>query len=464
MKKFEADVIIVGSGVAGLYCALNLNKKTKVALISKGTLEECDSYLAQGGICVLKDQSDYKAYFEDTMKAGHYVNNKQSVDIMMRGSQKVIKDLIGYGVDFERNSDGSLKYTREGAHSAHRILYHEDITGQEITSKLLAEVKKHENISLYENVTMLDILEENNHVTGIVAMFDKESSLSDYAQSETKEGKLLGALYADKVVWACGGIGGLYQHSTNYPHLTGDALAISLVHGIPLQDPDYVQIHPTTLYTGKKGRAFLISESVRGEGGILLDKNGNRFVNELLPRDVVANAIKEQMVKDGTDYVWLSMEKISKEEITSHFKHIYEECLENGFDCTKEPIPVVPAQHYFMGGVAVDSVSSTSLNGLYACGETSCNGVHGKNRLASNSLLESLVFASRAAHDIENKDLFEVQIENNITEIDWEVYKDTEKLFSRYSRMILKEIQRMKNYHEQLDHEIECRQLDFASA
>lgn len=464
MKRFEADVIIVGSGVAGLYCALNLNKKYKVALISKGSLEECDSYLAQGGICVLKDQNDYKSYFEDTMKAGHYVNNKQSVDIMLRGSQKVINDLITYGVNFERNADGSLKYTREGAHSDNRILYHEDITGQEITSKLLTEVKKHKNISLYEHVTMLDILEDNNHVTGIVVSFEKNNVLSEYAQTETKDGKLLSALYADKVVWACGGIGGLYQHSTNYPHLTGDALAISILHGIPLQDPDYIQIHPTTLYSTKKGRAFLISESVRGEGGILLDKNKNRFVNELLPRDVVANAIKNQMAKDNTEYVWLSMENISKDEITTHFKHIYEECLKNGYDCTKEPIPVVPAQHYFMGGVAVDSVSSTSLNGLYACGETSCNGVHGKNRLASNSLLESLVFASRAAHDIENKDLFEVQIENNRIEIDWDLYKDTESLFNRYSKIILKEIQRMKIYHEQLNNEIECRQFNIASA
>ena len=207
-------------------------------------------------------------------------------------------------------------------------------------------------------------------------------------------------IYAQDTIFASGGIGGRYQHSTNFLHLTGDALDISRKHGMRLEHLDYVQIHPTTLYSSKPGRRFLISESVRGEGAVLYNKDGERFVNELLPRDVVTKAIREQMEKDGTDHVWLSMENIDKNTILEHFPNICERCREEGYDVTKEWIPVVPAQHYFMGGIWVDSDSRTSMEHLYAVGETSCNGVHGANRLASNSLLESLVFAKRAAHKI----------------------------------------------------------------
>ena len=329
MNKNESDVLIVGSGVAGLYCALNLPSDKKVTIIAKTSLTDCDSYLAQGGICVLKDENDYDSYFEDTMRAGHYLNNKASVDIMIRSSRDVINDLIAYGTRFERNEDGSLKYTREGAHSDKRILFHQDITGKEITSHLLERVRERPNITLYENTTMLDIITDykngskEQRCSGVIASCPDSSPLTANEVVRTKDGKCIVALYSKDVVWASGGIGGLFTHSTNFPILTGDALGIALNHNIPLRDPDYIQIHPTTLYSKKGGRAFLITESVRGEGGILLDKNGKRFVNELLPRDVVSNAIKEQMKKDGTDYVMLSMEHIPVEEIKTHFIHIY---------------------------------------------------------------------------------------------------------------------------------------------
>ena len=199
---------------------------------------------------------------------------------------------------------------------------------------------------------------------------------------------------------ATGGIGGLFKHSTNYRHLTGDSLAIAIKHGIRLKDIDYIQIHPTTLYSGESGKVFLISESVRGEGAILLNSKGERFVNELLPRDVVANAIFAEMEKEGSAHVWLSMAPIPESEIRGHFPNIYAKCLEVGYDATKEPIPVVPAQHYFMGGIEIDTEGKTSMPRLYSAGETACNGVHGRNRLASNSLLESLVFARRATESI----------------------------------------------------------------
>ena len=383
-NNLQADVVIVGTGVGGCFSALNLSEDLSIIMITKSDLESSDSFLAQGGICVLHDDDDYDSYFEDTMRAGHYENRKESVDIMIRGSQDVIHDLIGYGVDFAKE-DGKLLYTREGAHSRPRILFHEDITGKEITSKLLAQIKTRKNIQIMEYTTMTDILISKGTCAGI--------------EAETSDHKKI-YIHADQTIFASGGIGGRYQHSTNFPHLTGDALDISKKHGIRLEHLDYVQIHPTTLYSKKPGRRFLISESVRGEGALLYDKNGNRFVDELLPRDVVTKAIQEQMKKDGTEHVWLSLEKIPKETILNHFPNIYQHCLEEGYDATKEWIPVVPAQHYFMGGIWVDSDSHTSMPNLYAVGETSCNGVHGKNRLASNSLLESLVFAKRAARKI----------------------------------------------------------------
>ena len=383
-NNLQADVVIVGTGVGGCFSALNLSEDLSIIMITKSDLESSDSFLAQGGICVLHDDDDYDSYFEDTMRAGHYENRKESVDIMIRGSQDVIHDLIGYGVDFAKEN-GKLLYTREGAHSRPRILFHEDITGKEITSKLLAQIKTHKNIQIMEYTTMTDILISKGACAGI--------------EAETSDHKKI-YIHADQTILASGGIGGRYKHSTNFPHLTGDAIDIAKKHGIRLEHLDYVQIHPTTLYSKKPGRRFLISESVRGEGALLYDKNGNRFIDELLPRDVVTKAIQEQMKKDGTDHVWLSLEKIPKEIILSHFPNIYQHCLEEGYDATKEWIPVVPAQHYFMGGIWVDSDSHTSMPNLYAVGETSCNGVHGKNRLASNSLLESLVFAKRAARKI----------------------------------------------------------------
>ncbi|MGI6216971.1 MAG: L-aspartate oxidase [Coriobacteriales bacterium] len=384
-RKMNCDVVIAGCGVAGLYTALRLPRSMKIIMLSKGPLEDCDSMLAQGGICVLYDENDYESFFEDTLRAGHYENRRESVDIMIRNSRTVIDDLIDLGVRFERKDDGSLDYTREGAHSRPRICYHEDITGEEITTTLMRHVKPLKNVEMLEYTPMVDILEENGVCKGMVAKDPDGNEIE---------------IHAPFTVMATGGIGGLYEHSTNYPELTGDGCTVARKHGVELEHMDYVQIHPTSLYTGKPGRAFLISESARGEGAILIDKDGNRFTDELQPRDVVTKAIYAQMEKEGSDYVRLSFENVPKEEITGHFKHIYEKCLEEGYDITKEPIPVVPAQHYFMGGIAVDKNSETTMPHLFAVGETSCNGVHGANRLASNSLLESLVFARMAAAKI----------------------------------------------------------------
>ncbi|MCI8293284.1 MAG: L-aspartate oxidase [Hespellia sp.] len=386
MEK-KTDVVIVGTGVGGLFTALNLPRNIKIVMITKSDIESSDSFLAQGGICVLRDEADYDGYFEDTMRAGHYENRKESVEIMIRSSQEVIRDLVEYGVDFAKKN-GEFSYTREGAHSRPRILFHKDITGREITSKLLERVKQLPNVEIHEYMEMTDILEENGICRGIVARTLDQNIIQ---------------ISASHTVFASGGIGGRYKHSTNFPHLTGDALEIARRHQIRLEHLDYVQFHPTTLYSQKPGRRFLISESVRGEGALLYNQKKERFVNELLPRDVVTKAIQEQMIMEGSNHVWLSMQTIDRNVILNHFPNIYRRCLEEGYDVTRECIPVVPAQHYFMGGIWVDKDSKTSMDHLYAVGETSCNGVHGANRLASNSLLESLVFAKRAAKKIEKE-------------------------------------------------------------
>ena len=388
----NTDVVIVGTGVAGLFAALHLPRDKKIVMITKADLESSDSFLAQGGICVLRDENDYESFMEDTLKAGHYENRKESVDIMIRDSQSVIAELLTYGVQFhkEQGADGeeTLAYTREGGHSKARILYYEDITGKEITSRLLTAVKALPNVTLYEYTTMTDLLVEDNTCCGVLAI-----------QNDSKEEIMI---RAHDTILATGGIGGLYEHSTNFPHLTGDAITLAKKYDIALEHLDYVQIHPTTLYSDKPGRRFLISESLRGEGAVLLNSKMERFTDEVQPRDVVTKAIHAEMAREGSQHVWLSAVNIPAEEIHSHFPNIYEHCLSEGYDITKEPIPVVPAQHYFMGGIWVDADSRTSMPNLYAVGETSCNGVHGANRLASNSLLESLVFARRAAKAIQN--------------------------------------------------------------
>lgn len=424
------DAIIVGTGAAGLYCALNLPKRKKILMLTKQGADLSDSFLAQGGICMLRGEDDYEDYFEDTMRAGHYENNKRAVNLMIRSSNDIIRDLLWRNVDFVRAEDGELAFTREGAHSRPRILFHEDITGKEITQTLLDQVKTKENIEICEYMTMVEIISKDNICGGVIAMDAKNNVYPIRSQF---------------VVLACGGIGGLFQNSTNYPHIAGDGLGIAMKHQVKLEHLDYIQIHPTTLFSHKPGRRFLISESVRGEGALLYDKNGQRFTNELQPRDLLSQAIFEQMEKDGTDFVWEDMRPLGEKTIMQHFPNIYQHCIEEGFDPRKEPIPVVPAQHYFMGGIQADLSSRTSMRGLYACGETSCNGVHGKNRLASNSLLESLVFARRAADDMIFGETPEMCRPDRL---DLNQYEDQNVILEGYHKQVLNEIERMKKANE----------------
>lgn len=419
----QADVIIVGTGIAGLFCALQIPEDKKVLMITKDALEHSDSFLAQGGICVLKGNEDYESYFEDTMKAGHYQNNPESVEVMIRTSPQIIDELIECGVEFEREN-GELIYTREAAHSTARILFHKDLTGKELTSKILSKVRLKKNIEIREFTTLIDLVQRDNICMGVI-ISDQEGTLKQ--------------INANYVVLASGGVGGLYESSTNYPHITGDAIAIAIRNNIKLLNEDYIQIHPTTLYSTKKERRFLISESVRGEGAFLFNAKGERFVDELLPRDILTKAIFTQMKIDKSKFVQLSMQHLEADKIVNRFPNIYKRCLDEGYDLTKQCIPVTPAQHYYMGGIKVDIDSKTSMEHLYAIGETSCNGVHGANRLASNSLLESLVFAKYAAAHItkvyeEIKDKLVVEVNSNNIDLD--------KLKLDYKKIILEKIER----------------------
>lgn len=421
MDKF--DVIIVGTGVAGLFTALSVSPKYKLLMISKDKIENSDSYLAQGGICTLKEPADFDSFLEDTLRAGRYENNQDSVKVMIENSPMIMDRLVEYGVKFDINEDGTYEYTREGAHSTYRILHHKDVTGKEITNKLLNNVRERENITLKEYTKMLDFIIEDNVCHGVVI----------------KEKDTVRAVYAKQIVLATGGIGGLFAHSTNFRHITGDSFALALRHGVKLQNINYIQIHPTTLYEEAKNRKFLISESVRGEGGILLNKKGERFVDELLPRDVVTEAIRKQMDEDERPFVMLSIKHMPKEEITRRFPNIYRHCLEVGYDLSKEDIPVTPAQHYLMGGILADTYGRTSVKHLFAVGETACNGVHGANRLASNSLLESLVFSERAGWIISEET---EAIEYSEPHVSLEEYKDIDAWDEKNRQIIMDEIKR----------------------
>ena len=426
--KINTAVLIAGTGVAGLCCALNLPADMRVLMLSKAKADESDSFLAQGGICMLRGEEDFAAYFEDTMRAGHYENDPDAVRLMLASSQDMISELVENGVQFARDGEGNFRFTREGGHSRPRILFHDDVTGREITSKLLARVRERKNVRIIEQAELVDLICTRGR--GGVCGGGVVRSVAD--------GRLTD-VYAKFTLLATGGVGGLFENSTNYRHLTGDALAIAMKNGVEVEHLNYVQIHPTTFYSEKHGRRFLISESVRGEGAVLLDKNGERFCNELLPRDIVTGEIRAQMKKDGTKHVWLDMRPVGEATVCEHFPTIRARCLKEGYDVLEEPIPVVPAQHYFMGGIKVDLDGNTSMDRLYAAGETACNGVHGKNRLASNSLLESLIWAKRAAAEMARR---RGEYDAEVTAPDHGAYENYRALKQEYAKMIREEAER----------------------
>jgi L-aspartate oxidase len=378
------DILIIGTGVSGLYSALNLREDLKITMISKGKMDECNTFLAQGGISVARDHNDIDLFINDTLKAGSYKNDVNAIKILAEESIENINALCKMGFDFDRDENG-LCYTREGAHSINRIVHYKDKTGKKLEETLLKEIPSKKNITVFENCTMVDILKKDNTCAGALCI---------------REGVQVN-IHAKVTIMAAGGIGGLFKNSTNQKILTADGVAVALKNNIKVKNLDYIQFHPTAFFNNDvHERKFLISESVRGEGGKLINCNGNRFVDELLPRDIVTKYIYEEEKNTNSSNVYLDVTFMNEDFLKNRFPTIYEKCLENGINISKEPIPVSPAQHYFMGGIKVDTFGKTSMENLFSFGECSCTGVHGSNRLASNSLLEALVFSRRGADKI----------------------------------------------------------------
>lgn len=382
------DVLIVGTGIAGLYTALNLRDDIRILMITKNTFKDCNSYLAQGGISTSLGIFDEENYFNDTMKAGNYHNDTEAVKLLIKNSIENINNLVKIGVPFDKDND-NLKYTREGGHSKFRIVHVKDETGKYVTETLLNIISKKNNITMLENTKLVDLICKDNSCYGGII---EHNSLTSTVNSKF-------------TILATGGIGGIFNSTTNIEYLTGDGLNISLKNNIEIKDMEYLQLHPTVLYEpNSKGKKLLLSESLRGEGGVILNQNKEEFVDSLLPRDIVSSAIlKEIENTPNKPYVYLDMTKKSKEFLMGRFPFLYNECLKRGFEMDKDLLPIAPAHHYCMGGIKVDLFSRTSMDKLYAVGEASCTGVHGSNRLASNSLLEALVFSKQAAENINSK-------------------------------------------------------------
>lgn len=397
----EYDVLIVGAGAAGLYAALQFPENVKVMLISKRELTLSNSSLAQGGIAAVLDKSNdnFKLHIADTLIAGKYKNNLKAIEVLVtEGPQDVLK-LKEMGVAFDLDSTGKLQMTLEAGHSRHRIVHHKDSTGRAIVETLIEQVKLHKNIDISEN-TILYKLENNGR--GFYAGMILPDGTS----------KVIAAHYC---ILASGGIGRVYQYTTNSAIATGDGITLAHMLGARIKHLNWIQFHPTAFAAENDRERFLISEAVRGEGAVLLNCDGERFAQnydergELAPRDVVSNAIILESRKKGNEKFYLDITHKDPEFVKNRFPMIYEKCLEENIDITKDRIPVFPCQHYLMGGIDVDLKAHTTVDRLYAAGECSHTGVHGANRLASNSLLEALVFSRRAADDIISK----LETENN---------------------------------------------------
>lgn len=419
--KFKFDFLIVGTGMAGLIYALKVAEHGKVCLLSKTTIEDTATSYAQGGIAAVMYSPDtYEKHIADTMIAGAELNKEEIVRITITESTERVKELIEWGTQFDKEDSGKYSLAREGGHSEFRILHHKDNTGYEIQRALTKRILSHPNIQLLENYFSIDLITQH-HLGKLVTRHSTDKTCYGiYALNKTT-GKIE-TLLAKTTMLATGGMGNIYQTTTNPVFATGDGIAMAMRARANVGNLEFVQFHPTSLYNPSEKPSFLITEAMRGAGAILKTRKGVQFMPkyderaELAPRDIVARAIDNELKLSGDEYVYLDTRHILINEILNHFPTIYAKCLSIGIDITKDMIPVVPAAHYSCGGITIDEYGRTSIHNLYASGEVADSGLHGANRLASNSLLESAVFSHRAALDAE-KVFKQISYQENIP--DW---------------------------------------------
>lgn len=394
LPRLSYDVLIVGSGIAGLYAGLHIDTSLKCAIITKMDIEQCNSYLAQGGIAaVISPDDKFESHVEDTLKAGAGMCNVEAVETLVKEGPENIKELVELDVPFDTNPEGELQITKEGGHSCRRIVHcGGDATGRETTRRLGQIALSRKNTDVLMTTYLIDIITDNGKVIGALVS-DKKGDMK--------------VILSPSIIMCTGGIGYLYRYTTNPRVSVGDGIAAAARAGAVIENMEMVQFHPTTLIAPSKSeRLFLISEAVRGEGAILRNKEGTAFMDgvhplrDLAPRDIVARGILAELERSGDENVFLDVSHMTEEFFSKRFPTIYNECISFGIKVPFEPIPVRPAQHYLMGGIKTDLDGMTNIEGLYACGEAACTGIHGANRLASNSVLECLVFSRRAARHI----------------------------------------------------------------
>ncbi|MDR2037063.1 MAG: L-aspartate oxidase [Bacteroidales bacterium] len=419
--KREVDFLVIGSGLAGLSFALKVAPYGKVCLVSKTGLDETNTCYAQGGIAAVTDESDsYEKHVADTLIAGDGLCTEEVVRMVVREAPEQIQQLIEWGTEFDRTGDGNFDLAREGGHSEHRILHHKDNTGFEIQRALSGMARNHPNIEILENHFAVDVITQH-HLGKLVKRYHSDTECYGAYLLDIKKNKTF-AMMARVTMMATGGTGNLYSTTTNPIIATGDGIAmVYRAKGI-IDNMEFIQFHPTSLYHPGDKPSFLITEAMRGFGAVLRTIDGKEFMHKydqrrsLAPRDIVARAIDNEMKVRGDDHVYLDATHTSHEGLKSHFPNIYEKCLSIGIDITKDFIPVIPAAHYQCGGIKVDMTGRSSINRLYAAGETTCTGLHGANRLASNSLIEAVVYANNAAMDA-IRNFREYQVPDNIP--DW---------------------------------------------
>lgn len=445
----QTDFLVIGSGIAGLTFAVKTAKRfpdKKITILTKANTDESNTKYAQGGIAVVNDllHDSFQKHIDDTLTAGDGLCNKDIVEMVVKEGPARVNEMIAWGTEFDKDATGDYLRGKEGGHSEFRILHHKDITGYEIERALVAETKKYPNIEIHNHWFVVDIITQH-HLGFLVTKSTPDIECYGVYALNLETGRIEKIL-SKITLMASGGTGQAYRTTTNPKIATGDGIAMAYRAKCRIENMEFIQFHPTALYEAGVSPSFLITEAVRGDGGILRNKDGEAFMKQyderldLAPRDIVARAIDNEMKRNGTEHVYLDCRHMDQEKFKAHFPNIYEKCLSVGIDVFKQMIPVAPAAHYCCGGIKVDEYGHSSVKQLYVCGECSSTGLHGANRLASNSLLEALVFAHRCAEDAA-KSIENIQFVENVP--DWNASGTNEPKEMILITQSLKELQQI---------------------